>query len=92
MAVVAFHIFFLSFSNRTPTRFEKLHNFSQYASERENFTSALAGGISRSRHAFNCPSNPLLRPKVSFDARGFADIAFPANPGEVAEWSKAALC
>ena len=93
MAVVAFHTFFLSFSNRTPTRFEKLHNFSQYRFRARKFHERFGWWDFR---AEGTPStarrNPFLRPKVSFDARGFADIAFPANPGEVAEWSKAALC
>ena len=39
------------------------------------------------------PSPIGSSPKVSFDAQGFVDVAFPPqNPGEVAEWSKAALC
>jgi hypothetical protein len=40
----------------------------------------------------NVRSNGRSALKVSFDARGFVDSLPTANPGEVAEWSKAALC
>ena len=66
MAVVAFHTFFLSFSNRTPTRFEKLHNFSQYRFRARKFTSALARGIFALKARLQLPVQEPL-----FAAKGF---------------------
>ena len=74
---VVLHIDWSNFINRTQARCEKLHNSAEILLQRESRVARRADGLGPGPPDSTASSSNYSRSKVSFDARGSVDIAFP---------------